>query len=252
MVKESQWSRKVLRSMNSTFLLLIPKKQECQSFKYYRPISCCDMIYKVITNILAIKIKPMLSEIIGEEQSGFLINCQIHDVVILAQEVLHSAERSKEKISLFKLDLSKEYDRVDWTFLRLVLVQMRMSIPVVNWIMSCVNSASFVIFINGSPSRFFSASRGPRHGCPLSTFIFLIIVDSLSRLIKEAISLHRISGFQILERESISHIIFIDNIFCCLQGSTEALQIFKEILYSFNGAIGREINFDKSSTIYHN
>jgi hypothetical protein len=63
----------------------------------------------------------MLSEIIGEEQFGFLINRKIHDEVILSQEVLHSANRSKEKIALLKLDLSKAYDMVDWSFLRLSL-----------------------------------------------------------------------------------------------------------------------------------
>jgi hypothetical protein len=100
MVKESQCSINVLRSMNSTFICLIPKKRECHSFEDYQPISCYNLVYKLITKIIAIRIKLMLSEIIGEEQFGFLINRQIHDEVILAQEFIHSANRSKDKLAL--------------------------------------------------------------------------------------------------------------------------------------------------------
>jgi len=80
------------------------------------------MIYKLITEILEIEIKPMLSDIIGEEQFCFLINRQIHHATILCQEVLHSANRLKEKTTLLKLYISKAYDRVDWSFLRLFIV----------------------------------------------------------------------------------------------------------------------------------
>jgi hypothetical protein len=76
-------------------------------------------------------------------------------------------------------NLSKAYDRVNWTFLQLVLLKMGMHLSTVNWIMGCVESVSFIVLINNSPSRFFQASRGLDKGVPLSPFLFLIVVNAL-------------------------------------------------------------------------
>jgi len=109
------------------------------------------VIYKIIAN----RLKPILSEIILEEQFGFLFKHQIHDVISLAQEAMHSIITSKILSILLKMDLLKAYDKVSWTFLRLVLVQMGMNLASINWILGCVQSTYFAILINGSPSKFF-------------------------------------------------------------------------------------------------
>jgi hypothetical protein len=83
------------------------------SFEDYRPISCCNVVHKIIANVLARQLKPILSEIMSKEQFGFLKRRQICDAVIVAQEVFHSAKRSKQKVAILKLDLSKAYNRVD-------------------------------------------------------------------------------------------------------------------------------------------
>ena len=104
-VQESRKSRKVLGSMNNTFIALIPKKQKCEAFEDYRPISCCNMIYKIIAKIIAQSIKPILSKVITEEQFGFLQNRQILDAVSIAQEVIHSIKKEKQTAFALKLDL---------------------------------------------------------------------------------------------------------------------------------------------------
>jgi hypothetical protein len=169
-VTESKNNGRVINSFNSTFICLIPKTQKGDSFSDYRPISCCNVIYKLISKVIAHRLKPLMSEFIGEEQFGFLHNRQIHDAVTVAQETLHSVKQRKLKATLLKLDLTKAYDRVNWTFLRLALLQLGLNLNSVNWIMGCLQSVSFVVLINGSPSRFFKASRGLRQGCPLSPF----------------------------------------------------------------------------------
>jgi hypothetical protein len=141
-VRESQRAGKIHGALNSTFLCLIPKKQDVSSFEDFHPISCCNVIYKLISKIIARRLKPMLSEVIGEEQFGFLQNRQIHDAVAIAQEVLHSVKKRNLKETILKLDLSKSYDRVNWTFLRLVLIQLGMNLNLVNWIMGCLQSSS--------------------------------------------------------------------------------------------------------------
>jgi hypothetical protein len=75
--------------------------------------------------------------------------------VALAQEALHSIKLSKQEVVILKIDLSKAYDWVSWTYLRLILLQLGMNVNIVNWIMGCVQSISFVVLINGTPSNFF-------------------------------------------------------------------------------------------------
>jgi hypothetical protein len=148
MIRESQKEGRVHGPLNATFLCLIPTKQCPSSFEDYRSIACCNVIYKLITKIISRRIRLMLSEIIGEDQFGFLHNRQIHDVAAIAQEVLHSVKKRNLKATILKLDLSKAYDQVNWTFLHLILIQMGMSLKTINWIMACIQSASFSILIN--------------------------------------------------------------------------------------------------------
>jgi hypothetical protein len=92
-VRESQKEGRIHGPLNATFMCLIPKKQCPSSFEDYRPIACCNVIYKLISKIISRRLRPMLSAFIGEEQFGFLHNRQIHDAVSIAQEVLHSVKK---------------------------------------------------------------------------------------------------------------------------------------------------------------
>ena len=63
---------------------------------------------------------------------------------------------------VMKIDLVKDYDQVDWSFLRLILMQIELNLEITNWIMGCVLFASFTVLVNSSPIVFFKASRGSR------------------------------------------------------------------------------------------
>ena len=82
-----------------------------------------------------------------------------------------------------KIDLEKAHAKVYWTFLKSLLLQINLNLAVANWVMRYVLSSSFEAFINASPFSFFNAARGLRQGCSLSHFIFILVVDSLSRLV---------------------------------------------------------------------
>ena len=80
----------------------------------------------------------------------------------IVQEALHSVKTKNYCALILKLDLVKAFDRVNWSFIRVILIQIGIPLLAVNWIMGCITSANFVVLINGTPSKFFPASRGIR------------------------------------------------------------------------------------------
>lgn len=112
-VEESRVSGLVYQPFNATFLTLIPKSNHPSSFNDFRPNSLCTCLYKVIAKIIASRLKPFLSKNISLEQFGFLDGRQIHEVVGVAQETLHSLKKSRKKGAIIKIDLSKAYDRIN-------------------------------------------------------------------------------------------------------------------------------------------
>jgi hypothetical protein len=89
-LEDSRASGQILRALNSTFLALIPKEGQAHHPQQYRPIALCNLIYKLLTKVIASRLKPILPTIISPEQSGYVEGRQIMDSIILAHEVIHS------------------------------------------------------------------------------------------------------------------------------------------------------------------
>jgi hypothetical protein len=105
--------------INNTHIALIPKNNNPVSTKDYRPISLCNIIYKIIAKSLADRIKHHLPNIIHPSQNAFIQGRNIATNIIIVQEIVHSfcLKSWKQKAFLLKLDLAKAFDRIEWNFI---------------------------------------------------------------------------------------------------------------------------------------
>ena len=164
MISKSQKCGKIGGSTNSTFLALIPKEKEAKSFDRFRPISLCNIGYKIITKIMASRLKHILPNIILENQGGFVKGRKIWDNIILVQEVIHSSLKDGDKGMVVKLDLANAFDRVSHPFLFSVMLRFGFTPEFVFWVKACISKPWIAPLINGRATPFFQASRGLRQG----------------------------------------------------------------------------------------
>ena len=162
----------------------------------YRPISLCNVVYKIIAKCLANRLKPHLPDYIHPSQQAFIKGRRISNNIIIAQEITHSFQLSswKEKAFLLKIDLAKAFDRVEWNFILQALARKGLHGHFINLIHECISSPTFSVIVNGQPFARFVSERGIRQGCPLSPYLFVLAINELSLVLQEALEANSLHG----------------------------------------------------------
>ncbi|XP_071690777.1 uncharacterized protein [Rutidosis leptorrhynchoides] len=147
--------------INSTIITLLPKVHVPNKVNDFRPISCCNVIYKCISKIISDRIKGSLDDIVSTNQLDFIPGHRIADNILLTQEIMKNyyLDRGVSRCA-FKVDIQKAYDIVDWKFLQFILTWFGYPRKMIKWIMSCITTTSYTISVNGELHGFFKGKRG--------------------------------------------------------------------------------------------
>ena len=171
-------SGNMVPDINHTNFVLIPKVKNPEKMSDFRPISLCNVIYKIISKVLANRLKQVLPQIISLTQSAFVPGRFITDNVLVAYETLHTMhckKKGKKGSLALKLDISKAYDHVEWPFLKEIMHKLGFPERWIDRVMSCFTTSSIYVLINGKPHGNIHPSRGICQGDPLSPFFFLCV-----------------------------------------------------------------------------
>jgi ribonuclease HI len=239
---------------NETTIVLIPKVKDPERVTEFRPISLCNVLYKIISKVLANRLKIILPHIISPTQSAFVPGRLITDNVLLAYEITHMMHRRKggrDGLVAVKLDMSKAYDRVEWSFLEGMMAKMGFEQAWIDLVMKCVRSVKYRVKVNRNLMEPFTPERGLRQGDPLSPYLFILCAEGLSVLLKKANEKGDIEGVRLCPgAPSINHLFFADDSLIVMKANARNAESLQQVLALYEASSGQMLNATKSSAMF--
>ncbi|CAK9142540.1 unnamed protein product [Ilex paraguariensis] len=239
----------MLREFNNTIITLVPKVQNPTTMGEFRPISCYNVIYKAISQIIANRIKKYLNGIINPSQSAFIPGRRISDNILLAQEIMrdYHKERGSPRCTV-KVDIMKACDTIDWQFIIDTLEAFNLPARMKSWIWSCIAFPKFSVNINGELEGFFPSARGLRQGDPLSPYLFVLAMEVLSLSTNQRINSNAQFKFHWrCKKLKLCQLTFADDLLMFCHGDIQSATTLKEALNQFPWLSGLQVNPKKSS-----
>ncbi|GJU01717.1 RNA-directed DNA polymerase, eukaryota, reverse transcriptase zinc-binding domain protein [Tanacetum coccineum] len=222
-VKDFFSNGKLLGEVNATLIALVPKCHVPLKVSEFRPIACCNVIYKCISKIITNRIKNGLTKIVSCNQSAFVPGRHIQDNILITQELLRGYNRkNRPKRCAMKIDIQKAYDTVNWDFLNETLE------------------------VHG----YFKGGRGLRQSDPMSPYLFTLVMEIFNLIMMKKIEEAQNFKYHFGCKEiKLTNICFADDLLVVCNGDKDSLEVVKSSLNEFSLVSELFPNLSKS-TIY--
>lgn len=246
-VKEFLNTGELLQQLNATLLVLVPKKTNANKITEFRPIACCNTVYKVVSKLLANRLKDHLPALISTSQSAFVPGRLLVENVLLATELVSGYNWKKiSKRCMLKVDLQKAFDTLDWDFILHTLETLNFPLVFRNLIKKCLTTTRFSVAINGESCGYFKGTRGLRQGDPLSPYLFVIALEVFSQQLKRKYLDGSIGYHPNTSALQVSHLSFADDLMIFSDGEVNSVRCIAATMEDF--ALWSGLRMNKTKT----
>ncbi|KAM0866517.1 hypothetical protein ACQ4PT_042555 [Festuca glaucescens] len=232
--------------LNRALITLIPKKPDATEVKDYRPISLVHSFAKLFSKIMANRLRRRLGDVVSTNKSAFVRGRSLHDNFILVRQVARKINQQRQTGVLLKLDLTRAFDSISWSFLFEVLRRMGFGERFLKWVSLLLNTANTKVLVNGVPGQRIVHVRGLRQGDPTSHMLFVAAMEVLTAAVKKAAEgqlFSRLAGISELQRISV----YTDDVIIFCKPLRFEMEAVKAILQVFGEASGLRVNYRKTS-----
>lgn len=239
---------KLTTSMKSGIVHLIYKKGERKDIKNWRPVTLLGTDYKILSKVLANRLKEVLEILVSEDQTCGVKGRAGSFNLSLIRDVISWVEERNLPLCLLSLDQEKAFDRVSHVFLFKVLQTMNLGEEFISWVKILYNNVNSRIKVNGFLSEPLEQNGGVRQGCPLSPLLYVLFIEPLVEMLrneKQIEGVHIPGGWG----EKVKVAQYADDTTVFLS-TDRGLEKTVAILENYCKATGSAINFNKSSVMY--
>ena len=246
-------SLKLPRIINSVALTLVPKCDNPSRMEQFRPISCCNTLYKCVAKLIAGRIQKVISTLISPNQTAFVPNRFIGDNIMLVQSICKDYHRNDgiPRCS-FKLDIHKAFDSLQWGFLFTVLEKMKFPSKFICWIKQCITGCMVSVKVNGVLEGFFSCKQGLRQGDPLSPYLFVLCMEVLTVILNSNLQNNHFDYHWRTKQLRLSHVIFADDLFLFCKGNIHSITLLLDSVDMFASCSGLLLSKSKCQAFFCN
>ena len=239
-------------AMKRSITILLPKKNKDRNkVSSLRPISLLNVLYKLITKMLATRMRCVIEKLINPDQTGFIKGRYIGENVRLIIDTLQAASAKQLPGLIVFCDWKQAYDTVNWKFLKQALVKYGFGSNMRKWIDIIYDErtgspCTAQVQLNGHLSQHYRIERGLRQGCPLSCYLFLLSIEPLAEMIRlnENVKGLTVNGTEL----KISS--YADDTTIILDGSPQSLRECMRCIKSFQEVSGLHLNNSKTQAVW--
>ena len=240
-------------SQYNAILTLLYKKGEREDIRNWRPISLLNVDYKIVTKVLAERLKIVLPKIIHPDQKGFVKGRNINQANRLLQDIISFSDQKEQNAAIIFLDYEKAFDRVEWSWTLKCLKQFNFGGNFISWIDMVFKNAKTSILTNGFRSSYFKISRSMRQGCPVSPLLFILQAEPLACAVRNN---SNIKGIPLPlpypdahEKPEAKVNAYVDDSQFFVSTEDSIVECFR-VLNSFEKSSGAKVNKSKTYGLY--